>query len=204
MDKAQILGAIRRMAAANGRKAPGSQKFASETGLGKADWYPKYWRRWGDAIREAGCEPNSLSTSFDEEFLIQKYLDLTRELGRFPIEGDLMVKRRGDRMFPNRGAFLQLENKSERVAKILAYCRTRDGFEDVVPLVAAAVVAQSSDADGGSDEPPQPDTSISSGTGHVASTRSALPVVFDFRSSGRAGSGVVLAGIVAARRSPRR
>lgn len=142
------------MAATNGGKAPGSQKFKSETGLGKADWYPKYWLRWGDAIREAECKPNSLSTSFDEEFLIQKYLNLTRQLGRFPIEGDLMVKRRGDRMFPDRGAFKRLGSKSERAAKILAYCRTHDGFEDVIPLVAPAVVAQSPDEDGASNEPP--------------------------------------------------
>jgi hypothetical protein len=154
MNKAQILDAIRRMAATNGSKAPESQRFESEMGLGKADWYPKYWLRWGDAIREAGCAPNSLSTSFGEEFLIQKYVDLTRELGRFPIEGDLIVKRRGDRMFPDRGAFLRLGNKSERAAKILAYCRARDGFEDAIPLVAAAVVVQSPDEDGAPDEPP--------------------------------------------------
>jgi len=154
MEKAQILEAIRRLAAANGGKAPGSQRFESETGLGKADWYPKYWLRWGDAIRDAGCEPNSLTISFSEEFLIQKYVDLTRELGRFPIEGDLMVKRRGDRTFPNRDAFSRLGNKSERVAKILAYCRTSDAFKDAIPLVAAAVVAQSLDKDGAPDDPP--------------------------------------------------
>jgi len=154
MNKTQILNAIRRMAAASGGKAPGSQRFASETGLGKADWYPKYWLRWGDAIREAGCKPNSLNTPFDEEFLIQKYLDLTRELGRFPIEGDLMVKRRDDKKFPDRGTFFRMGNKSERVAKILAYCHTRDGFEDVVPLVTAAVVAPPSDEDETSNESP--------------------------------------------------
>jgi len=154
MEKAKILETIRRLAAANGGKAPGSQRFESETGLGKAEWYPKYWLRWGDAIREAGCEPNSLSTSFSEEFLIQKYVDLTRELARFPIEGDLMVKRRGDRTFPNRDAFSRLGNKSERTAKILAYCRTHDEFKDAIPLVAAAVVAQSPDEDGASDDTP--------------------------------------------------
>ncbi len=172
MEKAQILDAIRRLAATNGVKALGSQRFESETGLGKADWYPKYWLRWGDAIREAGCEPNSFSTSFSEEFLIQKYVGLALELGRFPIEGDLIVKRRGDRTFPNRGAFSRLGNKSERVAKILAYCRARDGFEDAIPLVAAAVVAQSLDEDGSPDEPPTGYVYLS-GTGRVASTRSA-------------------------------
>jgi hypothetical protein len=153
MEKAKILDEIRRLAAANGGKSPGSQRFESETGVGKTDWYPKYWLRWGDAIRAAGCEPNSYNTSFSEEFLIQRYIALARELGRFPIEGDLMVKHRGDRAFPNRHAFKRLGNRSERVAKILAYCRTGDGFEDVIPLVATGAVDQSVDEDGAPERP---------------------------------------------------
>jgi Meiotically up-regulated gene 113 len=148
MEKAQILDAIRRLTATMGGKAPGSQRFRSEVGVGKSDGYPKYWLRWSDAIREAGCEPNSLNTAYGDEFLIQKHVDLTRELGRFPIEGDLMVKRRSDRTFPDRGARGRLGSKPERVAKILAYCRSHPGFEDVVPLVAAAVVERTPEEDG--------------------------------------------------------
>lgn len=139
MERAEILDAIRRIAARNGGKAPGSQRFKSETGVGKADWYPGFWLRWGDAVREAGCSPNALSTSFTEEFLIQKYIDLTRELGRFPIDGDLMVKRRSDTTFPGREAFARLGSKADRVAKILAFCRSHDRFDDAMAFVAAAV-----------------------------------------------------------------
>jgi hypothetical protein len=138
MTKAQILDAIRRMASSNGGKAPGSQRFQSETGLGKSGWYPKLWLRWGDAVREAGCEPNVLSASYDEDLLIRKYIELTLELGRFPIEGDLMVKRKRDKAFPDRDSFWRLGNKAERIAKVLAYCRTNVGCEEVTPLVAAA------------------------------------------------------------------
>lgn len=139
MEKTQILDAIRRIAARNGGKAPGSQRFKTETGVGKADWYPKYWLRWGDAVREAGCAPNALSASFSDDFLIQKYIELTRELGRFPIEGDLMVKRRSDTTFPNREAFARLGNKGERVAKVLEFCRRHDEFADAISMVVAAV-----------------------------------------------------------------
>lgn len=152
MEKAQILETIRQMAGANGGKAPGYERFASHTGLGKADWYPKYWLKWSDAVREAGCEPNSLSTSFDEEVLIQKYAELTRELGRFPIEGELRIKRRGDKTFPNHTAFSRLGNKAQRAAKVLEHCRTRDGFADVIPMVAAAVGSPSREDDGAPDK----------------------------------------------------
>ncbi len=153
MEKSQILETIRRMAATNDGKAPGSQKFESETGATKADWYPKYWLRWGDAIREAGCAPNTFTKSYDDEFLIQKYVQLTRELGRFPIEGDLIVKRRVDKTFPNRESFRRLGTKSERAAKIIEYCSAREGFEDVIPLVNEPIDARLPELDGTSDKP---------------------------------------------------
>ncbi len=156
MDKAEILEEIRRIAAMNGGKAPGSQRFSSETGLGKADWYPKFWLRWGDAIREAGCEPNAWNTASDEDFLIQKYIDLTRELGRFPIEGDLSIKARADDTFPHRETFrLRLGNKSTRAAKVLSYCRCHEGFEDIIALLGPEVASQTPKEDKGPDETPR-------------------------------------------------
>lgn len=139
MDKKQILDMIRRMAEADRGKSPGSQRFESETGVKKNDWYPKYWLRWGDAVREAGCESNLFSTSYDPEVLIRKYIDLIRELKNFPIEGQLMVKRKGDKTFPDRAAFKRLGSKSQRAARVLEYCRTHEGFEDVVPFCAQVV-----------------------------------------------------------------
>ena len=124
MEKQRILDLIRRLAAQNGGNAPGSQRFTSLTGLGKSTWYPKLWLRWGDAIREAGLPVNAVSCAFPQEVLIQKYIDLIRELGRFPIEGDLSRKRMADKSFPNRDAFARLGRKPERVARILEYCRS--------------------------------------------------------------------------------
>src|SRR5713226_5002774 len=104
-EKQHILDLIRRLAAQNGGKAPGAQRFKSLTGIGKSEWYPKLWLRWGDAVREAGLQGNSMSRSLGHESLVQKYVELIRELGRFPIEGDLIQKRIADRSFPNRDAF---------------------------------------------------------------------------------------------------
>ena len=145
MEKQQILDAIRRLAAANGGKAPGAQRFTSLTGIGKSEWYPKLWLRWGDAVREAGLHANSLSRSIGEELLIQKYIGLIRELGRFPIEGDLVHKRIADRSFPYRDAFPKLGGKTKRAVRILEYCQTHGGYEDIVPLcqtVASSHIAE--------------------------------------------------------------
>ncbi len=140
MNKQQILDEIRRIASVSGGKVPGSQRFESETGLRKVDWYPRLWLRWGDAIREAGLEPNLLSAPFSKELLIEKYISLIRELGRFPIEGDLVRKRDDDKTFPNRGAFKSLGSKAQRAVYILEYCRARGDtdLQDVIDICGAA------------------------------------------------------------------
>jgi hypothetical protein len=132
MTKTDILDLIRRMATLNGGKAPGSQLFASETGLRKSDWYPKLWVRWGDAVREAGLQPNSFVVAPPEEELICRYITLIRKLGRFPIESDL-------RLTPNLRGLARLGNKRERARKVLDYCRSRIGFEDVIPTCEAII-----------------------------------------------------------------
>ena len=133
-EKQKILEMIRRLAAQNGGTAPGAQRFKSLTGIGKSEWYPKLWLRWGDAVREAGLQGNSMARSLGPELLIKKYIELIRELGRFPIDGDLVHKRIADRSFPSRDVFNALGGKSKRATRILEYCKANEGYEDVVPL----------------------------------------------------------------------
>jgi hypothetical protein len=146
MTKAEILDSIRRFAATNNGKAPGSQRLGTEVGLRKVDWYPKLWVRWSDAVREAGLQPNSLAVALPDEVLIAKLVVLIRQLGRFPIESDLILSRaNGD--FPDRAAFSRLGNKRQRVARVLAHCREQGGFEDVIPLCEAAAASAPSPAE---------------------------------------------------------
>jgi len=132
MNKQEILSEIKSIAEANNGKAPGAQRFATLTGLRKSDWYPKLWLRWNDAITEAGCQPNAFCSAHDSEFLIQKYIELIRELDHFPIEGELAIKRKADNNFPSRGAFQQLGSKPERAKEILQFCEGKPEYNDVV------------------------------------------------------------------------
>jgi hypothetical protein len=70
MEKDFILAEIRRTAEQNGGAPLGRAKFAKATGIKEADWYGKYWSRWGDALREAGYQPNELQLPFDERQLL--------------------------------------------------------------------------------------------------------------------------------------
>src|SRR5437764_12564092 len=100
IEKAHILAEIRRTATTNAGVPLGMQRFTAETGIAKSDWYGKYWARWGDAIREAGLAPNSLQEAYGQDFLLEELVRLIRELGHYPVEGEIRLKARTDSRFP--------------------------------------------------------------------------------------------------------
>jgi hypothetical protein len=134
MTKEQILEEIRRIAAKNKGTPPGAQKFRSETGISESAWSGKYWARWGDALRDAGFPPNVWQAPHKEEFLIESYIHLIRELGHFPVSRELSLKRRLDSNFPSEGAFSRLGSKATAVSRIIDFCRTRSGYDDVIKI----------------------------------------------------------------------
>ena len=136
MNKQHILAEIKRTAQENGGIPLGWKRFFSETGIRYYDWFRKHWSRWGDAVREAGFEPNKLTEAYGDGLLIERYIGLVRELSRIPVKGELRLKKRNDPSFPNEGAFERFGSKSQLLAKVLEYCSIHSGFDDVAPLCA--------------------------------------------------------------------
>jgi len=66
MNKQHILNEIIRTAKENNGIPLGRDRFERETGIKYSDWYGKYWARWGDAVKEAGLEPNKLQSAYDK------------------------------------------------------------------------------------------------------------------------------------------
>jgi hypothetical protein len=142
MDMQHILEEIKQTAKANGGVPLGRNRFFTETGIKESDWYGKHWVRWGDAVREAGITPNQITKAYDEELLISKLITLARELGRFPVSGDLRLKARTDSEFPSDNVFRRLgSKKSQRVMRVAEYCRGREGLEDVLHLCESVAEA---------------------------------------------------------------
>jgi hypothetical protein len=84
MTKQHILKEIRRTAEANGGKPLGFRNFQHETGVRYADWFGRYWKSWGDAVREAGFEPNVLQSRMSDDEPSSGLSSWLENLGVFP------------------------------------------------------------------------------------------------------------------------
>lgn len=91
-----------------------------------------------DEIRRA-AQGNSgvpLQGAFAPEFLLEGDIGLIRELGRFPVTDDLLLKRRNDPAFPSHKTFRRFGSTRQLASKVLEYCRSHTGFGNVVALCA--------------------------------------------------------------------
>lgn len=134
MERDQIIREIRRTASGNGGVALGWRRFEEVTGIRYYDWFGQHWTRWGDAVREAGFEPNRMSEAYANDFLVEQLALLTRRLQRIPTSGDLLLVKKGDPEFPSEKVFRRLGMKPQRAAHILAYCESNPGYDDVAAL----------------------------------------------------------------------
>lgn len=135
-EKHQVLAEIRRIAEANNGQPPGRERFEQESGIRTADWYPHLWLRWGDALQEAGFQPNQLATKLDASVIVEKYVALMRELRRVPLAAELRVKARSDPSFPSHGVFEKFGRKQSLLAAVREHCQ-RHGFADILALLPA-------------------------------------------------------------------
>ena len=135
MDEAYILQQIELVAAKNGGRTPGKGAFESATGIKESDWLGKYWARWSEAVLEAGLSPNVLQKSYDREHVIQSFVRLIRELGKFPVTAEIKLKARSDKCFPAPNTIANhLGKQSGRAAIIRSYCEETGGMEDVIQI----------------------------------------------------------------------
>jgi hypothetical protein len=142
MDKEHVISEIRRTAKANGGVVLGWRRFEEETGIRYHDWYGQFWTRRGDAVREAGFEPNRMSEAYADDYLLEKLVRLTRDLGRVPIQGDLLLASKDDTTFPSEKVFRRLGSKPKRASLVVAFCDANPGHEDVADLWRKVAIAE--------------------------------------------------------------
>jgi hypothetical protein len=138
MTREEILTEIRRTAEENGGKPLGRDRFLRVTGITEYE-LGRHWARYGDAVREAGFEPNKLTAAYDDGFLIEKFIGLTRRLGCVPTRSEMRLERiAADPSFPDSKVYERFGSKNQLIAKTLEYGRARTEHADVVPILESA------------------------------------------------------------------
>ena len=94
-----IIAEIRKVAENLGRP-PGRAVFEKETGIRMPEWYGVHWRSWGDALKEAGFQPNQKQEKISSQNVLIKYAYAVRHFGRIPAEIDMRMYSRDRQDFP--------------------------------------------------------------------------------------------------------
>ncbi len=134
MTRDHVLAEIRRTALSNGGVPLGYLGFAAATGITRHQWLGKFWPRWSDAVSEAGFTPNPFDAAVPEEQLLEHLAALTKELGRYPIHADFMLKSHELDNFPSTTTFRRLGLKAEAISKLQVFCIAR-GYGDVLQII---------------------------------------------------------------------
>jgi Meiotically Up-regulated Gene 113 (MUG113) protein len=102
-----------------------------------------YWARWGDAVVEAGLQPNTKTIAFDEQFVLGKIADACRHFGKIPTVMEFRIYRKTHPKFPNdRGISRRFGTRSEMLRQLAAWANA-DGSRTDVAAMLAGIVAES-------------------------------------------------------------
>jgi hypothetical protein len=96
-----VLSEIRRLAAAANGQPPGQNLFSNETGIASHKWRGVFWAKWGDALIEAGFEPNNWQAKSDTAQLLERFAELALTIGRIPTNSEIDLARRSDSTVPS-------------------------------------------------------------------------------------------------------
>lgn len=103
-----------------------------------SDWRGRYWARWGDAVTEAGFEPNPMNARLADEQVIESVASLTRELGRFPTYAELTLASRSRDNFPSFSVVRRRGGLAPLAASLQTHFEDR-GETDLASLCASAL-----------------------------------------------------------------
>ena len=141
MERVSILSEIRRTAEANGGVPLGKLRFESETGIKESDWSGRYWARWGDALREAGFEPNVMQGPYDELDLLQEVVGVVADLGKWPTTAELKLYARQHPGFPSHNTIRRLGSRADQ-ARLVIDRQSDLALSDDVLAICQHVVEQ--------------------------------------------------------------
>ena len=144
-----IISEIQRIAKASEGNPPGQKFFRRETGITETKWRGVYWARWGDALIEAGFEPNQWQGKLDTGELIRRMAELIRQRGSLPTYSEMNLLRRSDASVPSAKTLLMhFSSRAGLVEALRTFCAEYDGFSDVLTLLPNLTTTPAAREDG--------------------------------------------------------
>lgn len=74
--------------------------FTRETGVAQHQWRGKFWARWGDALVEAGYQPNDWIARLDSDAILTGVIAACRHFGRLPTKDEIEIYRKSAPSIP--------------------------------------------------------------------------------------------------------
>ncbi|KAF0231193.1 MAG: hypothetical protein FD175_1062 [Beijerinckiaceae bacterium] len=131
-----ILQEIRRLASANSGQAPGQKLFAKETAIAQHQWRGKFWARWGDALKDAGLEPNDWNGKSDANAILSGVVIACRHYGRLPTNAEMEILRRTNPDVPHPNVIKNnIGRRPELIAAISKHAATDMSLSDVAAML---------------------------------------------------------------------
>ena len=132
----QILSEIRRLAEANEGRPPGQRLFAKETGVAEHLWLGKIWARWGDALVDAGYEPNTRTERLNSTEVLELVANSCRHYGHFPSKAELGLYRTVEPKTPSSNAIARHFGRRPELLKALKDLASRDSrYSDLLAFI---------------------------------------------------------------------
>ena len=131
IQKQEIIRAIRSIAESSGGVPPGEKKFLSETGIANHTWRNRIWRKWSDALFEAGFSPLQWTGGYEDGEILQQVSDFSKRLGAFPTSGDLEFEGSNNPNFVSNTAIKRRWRIGELATELRAFAMDR-GDDQVV------------------------------------------------------------------------
>lgn len=127
-----ILNEIRRLAAMNDGQPPGVSVFERETGIGEHQWRGKFWVRWGDALVEAGYQPNEWNERRTSSDVLKALANACRHYGRFPTVAEIKMYRKSDPSIPVAETLrTHFKNRAGIITALAKFADENEGYGDI-------------------------------------------------------------------------
>lgn len=132
VKREDIIQAIKKAAQDNGGIPLGVRAFERETGIKQSEWKSVYWVRWGEALKEAGLEPNTFNKREDTSILLEKLIPVIRHFGKLPTVAEIRFYSRAHQKIPNdKTIHNHFPTRYDLVDALLKFTSSRAQYQDI-------------------------------------------------------------------------